>query len=196
MDIARPSNLRQKRIRQFTYAALALAAVGLITLGLSKLKPAAPTVEMAVVWPDTVRRGPMVRQVRGLGTLVPEDIHWIPARTQGVIVHIILRPGRTVNADDVILELSNPQVEQAAQDADLQLKAEEANLSSLRVQLQNDLLAQRSAAATVESDHAQAKMQYEMNEELAKDKLVPEIVLRQSKVKSDELNTRRQIEET
>src|SRR6266849_9171173 len=196
MDIARPSNLRKKRIRQVSYAVVALGAVLLITLGISRLKPAAPTVEMAVVWPDTVKRGLMVRQVRGIGTLVPEDIRWIPARTQGRVERIILRPGASVTSDSVILELSNPQVEQAAQDANLQLKAEEANLSSLRVQLQNDLLAQRSAAATVESDHAQAKMQYEMNEELAKDKLVPEIVLRQSKVKSDELNTRRQIEET
>src|SRR5262249_46922090 len=175
-----------------------LAAVGGITLGLSKLKPAAPTVEMAVVWPDVVRRGPMVRQVRGLGTLVPEDIRWIPAQTQGRVERIILRPGmnQVVKADSVILELSNPQVEQAAQDADLQLKAEEANLSSLRVQLQNDLLAERAAAATVESDYAQARMQYEMNQELAKDKLVAEIVLQQSKVKSDEFQTRNRIEQT
>jgi HlyD family secretion protein len=198
MDIARPSNVRQKRIKRAAYILVGLTAVGLITLGLSKLKPAAPTVEMAVVWPDTVRRGPMVRQVRGLGTLVPEDIRWIPAQTQGRVERIILRPsaGTMVRADSVILELSNPQVEQAAQDAVLQLKAEEANLSSLRVTLQNDLLAQKASAATVDSDYAQAKMQYEMNEELAKDKLVPDIVLRQSKVKADELNTRRQIEET
>src|SRR5262245_20073206 len=196
MDIARPSNVRKKRIRQASYAVFGLAAVGLITLGLSRLKPAAPTVEMAVVWPDTVKRGPMVRQVRGLGTLVPEDIRWIPAHTQGRVERIILRPGVTVEANSVILELSNPQVEQAAQDADLQLKAEEANLSSLAVQLQNDFLAQKASAATVESDYAQARMQYEMNEELAKDKLVPAIVLRQSKVKSEELHTRMEIEQT
>lgn len=198
MDIARPSNVRQKRIRQGIYIFLGLAAVGVITLGLSRLKPAAPTVEMAVVFPDVVRRGPMVRQVRGLGTLVPEDIRWIPARTQGRVEKIILRPdaGAVVKPDSVILVLSNPQVEQAAQDARLQLGAEEANLGNLRVQLQSDLLAQRAAAATVESDYSQAKMQYEMNAELARDKLVPDIVLRQSKVKADELDTRRQIEQT
>jgi len=195
MDIARPSNAKKKRIRQITWAVAALAAVGLITLGLSRLKPAAPTVEMAVVWPDTVKRGPMVRQVRGLGTLVPEDIRWIPATTQGRVENIILRPGTPVKADNVILELSNPQVEQAAQDAELQLKGEESNLASLTAQLQADYLAQKAAAATVESDYAQARMQYEMNEALAKDKLVSDLVLRQSKVKSDELESRRRIEE-
>src|SRR5690349_9796270 len=116
MDIARPSNARKKRIRNISYAVVGLAAVGLITLGLSRLKPAAPQVEMAVVWPDTVKRGPMIRQVRGLGTLVPEDIRWIPATTQGRVERIILRPGTTaaVKPDSVILELANPQVEQAA----------------------------------------------------------------------------------
>jgi HlyD family secretion protein len=196
MDIARPSNARQKRIRQILYVTIGLAAVGLITLGLSRLKPAAPGVEMAVVWPDTVKRGPMVRNVRGLGTLVPEDIRWIPATTQGRVESITLRPGTAVRPDSVILELSNPQVTQAAGDADLQLKAEEANLRNLRVQLQNDYLAQKAQAATIESDYAQAKMQFDMNEALAKDKLVSDLVLRQSKVKADELNSRREIEQT
>ena len=117
MDIARPSNARQKRIRQVLYITGGLAVVGLITLGLSRLKPAAPTVEMAVVWPDTVKRGPMVRQERGLGTLVPEDIRWIPATTQGRVERIVLRPGAQVKADSVILELSNPQLDQQLQDA-------------------------------------------------------------------------------
>ena len=196
MDIARPSNARQKRIRQVLYVTIGLAAVGLITLGLSRLKPAAPTVDMAVVWPDTVKRGPMVRQVRGLGTLVPEDIRWIPATTQGRVESITLRPGTTVRPDSVILELTNPLVTQAAQDDDLQLKAEEANLRNMRVQLQNDYLQQKASAQTIESDYAQAKMQLDMNEALAKDKLVSDLVLRQSKVRADELNSRREIEQT
>jgi HlyD family secretion protein len=196
MDIARPSNVRQKRIRQVLYVTIGLVAVGLITLGLSRLKPAAPTVDMAVVWPDTVKRGPMVRQVRGLGTLVPEDIRWIPATTQGRVESITLRPGTRVTPDSVILELTNPQVTQAAGDADLQLRAEEANLSNLKVQLQNDYLQQKAAAQTIESDYAQAKMQLDMNEALAKDKLVSDLVLRQSKVRADELNSRREIEQT
>jgi HlyD family secretion protein len=109
---------------------------------------------------------------------------------------ITLRPGTTVRPDSVILELTNPLVTQAAQDADLQLKAEEANLRNMRVQLQNDYLQQKASAQTIESDYAQAKMQFDMNEALAKDKLVSDLVLRQSKVRADELNSRREIEQT
>ena len=130
MDIARPSNARKKRIRQAIYAGVGLLAVVLVSVGLSRLKPAAPTVERAVVWPDTVKRGPMVRQVRGLGTLTPEDIRWIPATTQGRVEKIILRPGTQVKADDVILELTNPQLEQQLQDATLKLQAAEAGLAN------------------------------------------------------------------
>src|SRR5471032_1829455 len=123
MDIARPSNAKQKRIKQAVYASLGLLAVVLVSVGLSRLKPAAPTVERAVVWPDAVKRGPMVRQVRGLGTLTPEDIRWIPATTQGRVERIILRPGTQVKMGDVVLELSNPQLEQQLQDAQLKLEA-------------------------------------------------------------------------
>src|SRR5215467_2074845 len=124
MDIARPSNAKKKRIRQAVYAAVGLLAVVLVSVGLSRLKPAAPTVERAVVWPDTVKRGPMVRQVRGLGT--------------------------PVKAESVILELSNPTLEQQLQDAQLKLAAAEAGLANLKVQLQNDLLAARASAANIE----------------------------------------------
>src|SRR5881398_3641463 len=164
MDIARPSNARQKRIRQILYVTIGLAAVGLITLGLSRLKPAAPTVEMAVVWPDTVKRGPMVLQVRGLGTLVPEDIRWIPATTQGRVERILLRPGTMVTPDSVILELTNDQLETDVQDAQLKLLSAEASLANLRVQMQNELLQQKAAAASVEADYNKAQMQAEMNE--------------------------------
>jgi HlyD family secretion protein len=194
MDIARPSNVRQKRIRRALYVAVGIAAVALVTLGLSRLRPAAPSVERATVWIDSVKRGPMLREVRGLGTLVPEDIRWIPATTEGRVERIVLRPGATVKADSVILELSNPQVEQAAQDAQLQVRVAEADLAALRVQLQNERLAQKAAAATVDSDYAQAKMQADMNEALARKQLVSELVLRQSKVRADELNTRQEIE--
>src|SRR4051794_8043266 len=119
MDIARPSNARRKRIRQGLILVTGLVLVGLITLGLSRLKPAAPTVDAATVWRDTVKRGPMLRQVRGIGTLVPEDIRWIPSTTQGRVDRIYLRPGTSVRADSVILELTNPQLEQELHDAEL-----------------------------------------------------------------------------
>ena len=113
----------------------------LITLGLSRLKPAAPGVERATLWIDTVKRGPMLREVRGSGTLVPEDIRWIPATTQGRVERILLRPGTAVTADSVILELINPQLDQELQDAELKVQAAEAALQNLRVQAQNDFLA-------------------------------------------------------
>jgi HlyD family secretion protein len=193
MDIARPSNLRKKRIKQGVYAGTALVAVLLMTLGVSRLKPAAPTVEAATVWRDTVRRGPMLRQVRGLGTLVPEDIRWIPATTQGRVEHIVLRPGTAVKAESIILELSNPQLEQELEDAELKVKSAEASQANLRVQLQNDQLQQRAAAATVEAEYNKAKMQAQMNEALAKDQLVSDLVLRQSKVDADQLAVRNEI---
>lgn len=193
MDIARPSNARQKRIRRVAYAGIGFVAVLLITLGLSRLKPAAPSVERATVWIDTVKRGPMVRQVRGLGTLVPEDIRWIPAQTQGRVDRIILRPGVTVTPDTVILELSNEQLQQELQDAELKLKASEASLANLRVQVQNDYLQQKATAANVDADYNKAKMQAEMNAALAKDELVSALVLKQSQVDADQLAVRSQI---
>jgi HlyD family secretion protein len=193
MDIARPSNAKKKRIKQAIYAGVGLLAVVLVSVGLSRLKPAAPTVERAVVWPAKVERGPMVRQVRGLGTLTPEDIRWIPATTQGRVEKIILRPGTQVKSGDVILELTNPQLEQQLQDAQLKLGAAEAGLANIRVQLNNDLLAQRAASANIEADFNKAKMQAQMNEALAKDQLVSDLVLKQSQVDATSLGVRNQI---
>ncbi len=193
MDIARPSNARKKRIRQAIYTGVALLAVALVSFGLSRLKPAAPTVERAVVWPDTVKRGPMVRQVRGLGTLTPEDIRWIPATTQGRVEKIILRPGTRVKASDVILELTNPQLEQQLQDAMLKMQAAEAGLANVKVQLNNDLLQQQATSANIEADYNKAKMQAQMNEALAKDQLVSDLVLKQSQVDAQSLGVRNQI---
>src|SRR4029079_8098951 len=193
MDIARPSNAKKKRIKQAIYAGVGLLAVVLVSVGLSRLKPAAPTVEGAGVWPGQVERGAMVRQVRGLGTLTPEDIRWIPATTQGRVERIILRPGTKVKAGDVILELTNPQLEQQLQDAMLKLQAAEAGLANIKVQLQNDFLASRATAANVEADYNKAKMQAAMNESLAKDQLVANLVLEQSKMDRDSLAVRNEI---
>lgn len=193
MDIARPSNLRQKRIRQAVYAVSITIVVVVVSVGLGQLKPAAPTVEAATLWPDTVKRGPMIRQVRGLGTLVPEDIRWIPARTNGRVETIRLRPGTAVTPDSIILELTNPELDQEVQDAVLELQAAEASLANLRVQVQNELLQQKAVAAGIDADYNKARMQAEMNDALSRDRLVSELVLRQSKLDADQLAVRRGI---
>jgi HlyD family secretion protein len=190
MDIARPSNARQKRIRRVLYGVASLAVVLLITVGVMRLKPAAPGVERATVWIDTVKRGPMLREVRGLGTLVPEDIRWIPATTVGRVERIVLRPGTTVAAASVILELSNPQLDQELQDATLKQKSAEASLANLRVQLRNDALAQEAATASIEADYKKAALQVEANEQLSGKGLVSEMTLKQAKLDADQLSAR------
>ena len=195
VDIARdPSFARRRKMRQAAYVAAAVLMVALISVALAQMKPAAPTVERATVWVDTVKRGSMVRQVRGLGTLVPEDTRWLPAMTQGRVERIVLRPGAEVHSDSVILELSNPQVEQEAINARLALQAADANLANLRVQLRNELLAQQAGAATVQADYTQARLQAEVNEELAKEQLISELVRKQSQVRAEELKMRNEIE--
>jgi len=190
MDIARPDQTRRKRIKRTVYGAAAVLAVGGITLGLSKLKPAAPGVERGTVWIDTVKRGPMVRDVRGQGTLVPEDIRWIPATTQGRVVRILLRPGTEVKASSVILDLSNPQLEQELGDAALKLAGAEASLANLRVQSQNEALAQEAATANIEAEFKKASLQVEANDQLAKKGLVSDMILKQSRLEADQLSAR------
>jgi HlyD family secretion protein len=190
MDIARPDQTRQKRLRRAAYGVIALIVVGGITLGLSKLKVAAPGVDRATVWIDTVKRGPMVRDVRGQGTLVPEDIRWIPATTQGRVERILLRPGTQVTAPSVILDLSNPQLEQELQDAQLKLQGTEASLANLRVQSQNDALAQEAATANIEADYRKATLQVEANQQLSTKGLVPDMTLKQSQLDADQLAAR------
>ena len=190
----RPSIQREtKRIRRVIYGATALIAVLLITLGLSRLKPAAPSVERSTVWIDTVKRGPFLREVRGLGTLVPEDIRWIPATTQGRVERILLHPGTAVKTDSVILELTNPQLDQELQDAELKVQAAEASRQNLRVQAQNDYLQQKAATANIGAEYNKAKMQAEMNEALAERQLVSALMLRQSKVDAEQLAIRDEI---
>jgi HlyD family secretion protein len=196
VDIARdPAIGRKKKIRRIAFAGVGVMVIVLVSVVLGQMKPAAPNVERATVWVDTVKRGPMVRQVRGLGTLVPEDTRWLPAQTEGRVERIVLRPGAQVKPDSVILVLSNPQVEQEAINARLALQAAEANLANQRVQLQNELLTQQAAAATVSADYTQARLQAEVNEELAKQQLISELVRKQSVVRAEELKTRNEIEE-
>jgi HlyD family secretion protein len=177
------------------YGVAGIILVPLITWGLSTLKPAAPTVEKATVWTDTVKRGPMLIQVRGLGTLVPEEILWIPATTDGRVVRRFVLPGSPVTADTVVLELTNPELEQLALDAEWQLRAAQAQLNSLKAQLESQLLDQKAAAATVQSEYQQAKLNAEKDEELAKLGLGASLNVKLSKAKAEALTTRNAIEQ-
>ncbi|MBI3653992.1 MAG: HlyD family efflux transporter periplasmic adaptor subunit [Acidobacteria bacterium] len=194
MDIPRKSAARKRLLKRLVFGTLLVVAVGLITFGVARLKPAAPSVEASTVLTDTVKRGSMLRQVRGLGTLVPEDIRLIPARNEGRVEAIPLKPGVAVKADTVLIKLSNPQLEQTAMEAGSQLQASEADYASLKVRLERQVLDQKAAAATVQSDFSQAKMQAEVNETLYKQGLLAEILWRTSKVKAEELATRNEIE--
>lgn len=195
MDIPRKSAGRKRQVRRIIYALTAIVAIGLITVGVSRLKPAAPTVERSTVWIDTVKRGSMLRQVRGLGTLVPEEIRWIPAQTQGRVERILVKPGADVSVNTVLLELTNPEAEQAAMEATSQLAGAEAEYTSLRVQLERRLLDQKATAATVQAEFSQAKLQAEVNDELAKQGLISQLNLKVSKVRAEEMATRNSIEE-
>jgi HlyD family secretion protein len=197
MDVARPASVaKRKKLRRIGIGIAAVLVIGLVSVVLARLKPAAPTVERATVWVDTVKRGPMLRQVRGLGTLVPVDEarRWVPASTQGRVEKIILRPGVQVTPDTVVLELSDPQVQQSLNDAEQQLRASEADYNSLKARLDADTLNLRAAAAIVRADYQNAQTEREMNEGLAKDGLVSSLILKQSVVRAESLATRNTIE--
>jgi len=194
MDIPRLGAARQRRIRRIAYAVVGLLVLVSVTYGLSRLKPAAPSVEMATLWPDVVKRGPMLLDVRGLGTLVPEEILIIPARTDGRVDRRLVLPSDHVKADTVIFELSNPEQEQGALDAEWQLKAAEAQYNSLKADLDKQVLDQKANAATVHSDYVQAQLDAEKDAELAKLGLGSELNVKVSQAKAEALTTRDQIE--
>jgi HlyD family secretion protein len=196
MDIPRGEEVaRRRRIRQIITGVLIVIVVVATTVALSRLKPAAPTVDRATVLIDTVRRGELIRQVRGLGTLVPEDIRWIPATTQGRVERRLLQPGTHVKADSVILELTNPELEQNLKDAELQLKAAQADYTNLQKQLDTELLNQQAQAATVQAAYNQAKLQAETDAELLKEGLVSELNYKKSKLTAEETAKRNEIEQ-
>ena len=195
MDVARPDLARKKRKRRLIIIGASVLALVIIGVVISRLKPAAIGVDRASVWVDTVKRGPMLRQVRGLGTLVPEDIRWIAASKEGRVEKIIVRPGAKVQPDTLILELSSPDLEQAALDAQSLYKAAEAELTTLRATLQRELLNQESTTAQVHSEYLQAKMEAETNDNLKKNGLIAELEYKTSIIKRDELESRDKIEE-
>jgi HlyD family secretion protein len=194
MDVPRAGVAKKKRQKRIIYIAAGVLGLIAVTFLLSRLKPAVPSIDRSTVWIDTVKRGPMVRQVRGLGTLVPVDIRWIAANTDGRVEKIVIWPGTEVTADSVILELTSPELEQAANDAESKAKAEESALTTLEATLQRELLDQESTTARVHSEYEQAKMELQTNEKLNKNGLVSELVFKTSQVKAAELSNRDQIE--
>ena len=197
MDIARPEFKRQKLRRQIVLAIIGVVVLAALTVGVMSLRPAAPSVERGVVWTDTVKRGSMLRQVRGPGTLTPtqESVRQIPAETEATVVRIRILPGSQVKSSDILVEMSNPQVEQAAVDAQLQLKAADAEYQSLRVKLDSDLMTQKAGAATVNADYSQAKRQADTDKALYDLGVISGLAYKSSKGKADELTTREDLEE-
>jgi HlyD family secretion protein len=196
MDIKRPGKSRlKKRIRTAILIVVGLAAVGGITYVLAKLKPAAPTLDRSTAVIDTVKRGQMLREVRGNGTLVPQVTRWVPAPADGRVEKILVQAGVEVGAGTVIVELSNPQMEQQALDAEFQVKAAEADQESLRVRLESENMTQQSAIATINAEYSQAKIQLDTDEVLAKQGLVPDLLLKISRVKVLDLANRLKVEQ-
>ena len=197
MDIARPEFKERKRRRQIIMVAVIVVAVVAVSAFVYRLKPAAPSVERGTVWTDTVKRGSMLRQVRGIGTLVPsqESVLQIPAETEATVVRIRVLPGTVVKPDTIILDMSNSQVEQAAVDAHLQWKAAEAEFQSQRMKLESDLMNQKAGAATVKADYAQAKMQSDTDKALYELGVISGMAYKNSKGKADEFTIRNDLED-
>ena len=195
MDVPRGKSVaRNRKIRQAIYVIIGLAVIGVVSVVLARLKPAAPSVAASTVLIDTVKRGEMLRQVRGLGTLIPEEIVWIPAMTSGRVEKRLVQPGTFVRPETIIFELSNPELQQQLMDAQAQLKSAVAAYNNRKVELETQLLNQRAQAATVEADYQQARLTAEANEQLSKDGLVSELILKQSRMRAAELNTRNELE--
>lgn len=187
MDIARPEAKRQKKIRRTIYVVAAVILVPLVTFALSKLKPAAPSVDAGTIWPGTVQRGPMLRDVRGLGTLVPETIRLIPAATDGQVQQRYLLPGTPVKADTVIFDLSNQQLQQETLDAEYQYKGAQAMLEQTKATLQNQLMDKRTQAANISSQYRTQEMVRQTKEQLGANGLAPELDVKTAQVQAEEL---------
>ena len=187
MDIVRPEVKRKKKIRLILYIVAAVVLIPLVTYALSRLKPAAPSVDTGTIWTDTVKRGPMLREVRGLGTLVPETILFIPANTDGRVEKRYILAGEPVKANTAILDLSNPELQQAALDAEFQEKGAEANLEQTKALLQNQLMDKRTQAASISSAYHTALLDRETNQKLAENGLVSDLIYKKSQVAAAEL---------
>jgi RND family efflux transporter MFP subunit len=196
MDISRPDIKRKKIRQQWIVTGVGVLVLAGVALFVMRLKPASPAVDRATVWTDTVKRGPLLRQVRGPGTLVPREdkIRLIPAETEATVVRIRVLPGAKVEPNTLLMDLVDPQVQQELLDAQLQLKAAQADLTNVRAKLQSDLMTQRAAAATVGADHSQAQLQSQTDKSLYDLGVISGLTYSASKGKADELTTRNDLE--
>src|SRR5262245_52595943 len=197
MDVPKsPIDRTKKRRRRVVAAGLGVAAVVVVALAASRRGRPAPTPGRSGLWIDTVKQGPMVRELQGVGELVPEDdaSRWVSAELDGRVDRKLLEEGAAVGPDTVLLQLSNPDVEQAAVAADLALQAAQAAYSSLEESLQGELLALRSAVAAIEAELANASIQAKAEGALARDGLLAGITAQQSDVRATSLETRVRLE--
>ena len=191
MDVPRGKEVaRKKLIRRIALGAVALAAIPLITIGLSRLKPAAPSVDRATVWIDTVKRGPLLREVRGLGTLVVEEYNWIPAQFESRVEKLNFLPGAKLHPNDIIMVLKNPQMEQDVADLDAQIKQAQSVYDNLKVTLETARLAQEAVTGQVQSDMNQAALQADRDQQLNKLDLKSDIDAQLSTAKWEDLKKR------
>lgn len=196
MDIKRPGKSKlKKRIRTIVLIVIGAVALAGMTYGLRKLKPAAPTLDRSTAVIDKVKRGPMVRDVRGIGTLVPQLVRWVPAPSDGRVERIPVQAGMVVGFDTVIAELSNPQMEQEAMDADFQVKAAQADEESLRTRLESESMTQQSTIAAINAEYSKAKLQLDTDEVLGKQGLVPELLLKMSRMNVQDISNRLKVEQ-
>lgn len=194
MDIARPDLVVARRRKQRNIAIAAAIFIGGATLAVSSLKPAAPTVEKATIWTDTVKRGDMTREVRGLGTLVPEIVQWIPAATEARVDRIVVQPGTEVQPDTIIIEMSNADLELTALEAESQYRAAQARFVEATARIESARLDQQAAQARVASEARQARLQADADGELARQGLVAAITANLSKVRAEELENRAKVD--
>ncbi len=196
MDISRPDIRKKKLRRQIAFGAVAIVVLAVVAFFVVRLKPAAPVVDRATIWTDTVKRGPLLRQVRGPGTLVPREdkIRLIPAETEATVLRIRVLPGAKVEPDTLLMDLVDPQLQQELLDAQLQLKGAVADLTNTRAKLQSDLMTQKAGAATVSADNKQAQLQSSTDKSLYDLGVISGLSYSASKGKADELTTRNDLE--
>ena len=196
MDVPiRKSSRRSRRTHVIVYSVVGLFVISIITFGVSRLRPASPSLERSTALIDTVKRGPMLRDVRGSGTLVAEDIRIIAASTAGRVERVLVQPGTEVGPGTVLLELSNSELQQSAVDAEYQVKAAEAEQKNLKVKLESERMTQQSVTATVKAEYQQARLQLDADEALAKKGVLPALSVKLSQVRTQDLANRYEIEQ-